>query len=181
MERQELRLMLRDLESDLIERKVSLSDPDRIRQAICAFANDLPDHRRPGVIFIGANDDGTCAGLHVTDDLMLRLSQMRDDGKIQPIPSITVEKLMTEGCEMAVVIVKPSLAPPIRLSGVTWIRVGPRRAIATPEEEKILAERRRSKDLPFDLHPIPSASIKDLDLDLFEREYLRLAIAPVES
>jgi O-acetyl-ADP-ribose deacetylase (regulator of RNase III) len=74
MEPQELRIMLRDLESDLIERKASLSDPDRIRQAICAFANDLPDHRRPGVIFIGANDDGTCAGLSVTDDLLLKLS-----------------------------------------------------------------------------------------------------------
>ncbi len=131
MERQELRLMLRDLESDSIERKASLSDPDGIRQAICA-------------------------GLSVTDDLLLRLSQMQDDGKIQPIPSITVEKLVIEDCEMAVVIVKPSLAPPIRLSGVTWIRVGPRRAIATPEEEKILAERRRSKDLPFDLHQVPS-------------------------
>jgi ATP-dependent DNA helicase RecG len=165
MEPQELRLMLKDLESDLIERKASLSDPDRIRQAICAFANDLPDHRRPGIIFIGANDDGSCAGLHVTDDLLLKLSQMRDDGKIQPIPSIIVEKIMIEGCEMAVLIAKPSLAPPIRLSGVTWIRVGPRRAIATPEEEKILAERRRSRDLPFDLHPVPSAAIKDLDLD----------------
>jgi ATP-dependent DNA helicase RecG len=72
MEPQELRLMLTDLESDLIERKASLSDPDRIRQAICAFANDHP----------------------------------------------------------------------------------------------------------FDLHSVPSATIKYLDLDLFEREYLRLAIAP---
>jgi ATP-dependent DNA helicase RecG len=68
--------------------------------------------------------------------------------------------------------VKPSLAPPVRLNGVTWIRVGPRRAIATPEEEKRLSERRRSRDLPFDLHPVPSATIEDMDLDLFEREYL---------
>lgn len=178
MEKQELLLMLNDLESDLVERKASLSDPDRIRQAICAFANDLPDHRRPGIIFVGANDDGSCAGLSVTDDLLLKLSQMRDDGKIQPIPSITVEKSNIDGCEMAVLSVNPSLAPPIRVSGVTWIRVGPRRAIATPEEEKMLAERRRSRDLPFDLHPVPSASINDLDIDLFEREYLPLAVAP---
>ena len=178
MDQQELLFMLKDLESDLVERKASLSNPDRIRQAICAFANDLPDHRRPGVIFIGANDDGTCASLSVTDELLLQLSHMRDDGKIQPIPSITVEKRVIDGCETAVVAVKPSLAPPVRLSGVTWIRVGPRRAIATPEEEKILAERRRSRDLPYDLHPMPSATIKDLDIDLFEREYLRLAIAP---
>lgn len=34
-------LLIRDLESDSIERKESISDPDRISQAICAFANDL--------------------------------------------------------------------------------------------------------------------------------------------
>jgi len=178
MDQQELHLMLIDLESDLIERKASLSDPDRVRQAICAYANDLPDHRKPGVIFIGANDDGSCAGLTVTDELLLRLSHMRDDGKIQPIPSITVGKNVINKCEMAVIVVKPSLAPPIRFNGVTWIRVGPRRAIATPEEEKILSERRRSRDLPFDLQPVPSARAEELDLDLFEREYLKLAIAP---
>ena len=178
MDEQELHLMLIDLESDLIERKASLSDPDRVRQAICAYANDLPDHRKPGVIFIGANDDGSCAGLTVTDELLLRLSHMRDDGKIQPIPSITVGKNVINKCEMAVIVVKPSLAPPIRFNGITWIRVGPRRAIATPEEEKILSERRRSRDLPFDLQPVPSARVEELDLDLFEREYLKLAIAP---
>lgn len=78
---------------------------------------------------------------------------------------------------MAVIEVKPSLAPPVRLNGVTWIRVGPRRAIATPEEEKRLSERRRSGDLPFDLHPVSSATIEDMGLDLFEREYLPLAVA----
>lgn len=178
MDQQELHLMLIDLESDLIERKASLSDPDRVRQAICAYANDLPDHRKPGVIFIGANDDGSCAGLTVTDELLLRLSHMRDDGKIQPIPSITVGKNVINKCEMAVIVVEPSLAPPIRFNGITWIRVGPRRAIATPEEEKILSERRRSRDLPFDLQPVPSARVEELDLDLFVREYLKLAIAP---
>ena len=178
MDQQELRLMLKDLESDLVERKASTSNPDRIRQAICAYANDLPGHHKPGVIIIGANDDGSCARLNVTDELLLQLSQMRDDGKIQPIPSITVEKRVINGCEMVVIVVNPSLAPPIRLNGVTWIRVGPRRAIATPEEEKCLAERRRSRDLPFDLQPISSAILEDLDLDSFEREYLPLAVAP---
>ncbi|HSD56851.1 MAG TPA: ATP-binding protein [Methanotrichaceae archaeon] len=177
MDQQELENMLKDLESDLVERKASLSDPDRIRQAICAYANDMPDHRKPGFIFIGANDDGSCSGLPITDDLLLRLSQMRDDGKIQPFPSVSVEKRVIKGCTMAVIKVKPSLAPPVRLNGVTWIRVGPRRAIATPEEEKRLSERRRSRDLPFDLHPVPLATIEDMDLDLFEREYLPLAIA----
>jgi len=50
----ELEAMLGDLESDLVERKASFAGqaPDAVRQAICAFANDLPGHRRPGVIFI---------------------------------------------------------------------------------------------------------------------------------
>ncbi|MDF0591495.1 ATP-binding protein [Candidatus Methanocrinis natronophilus] len=174
----ELESLLKDLESDLVERKASLSDSDRIREAICAFANDLPDHRKPGIIFIGANNDGSCSGIEITDELLLKLSNMRDDGAIQPFPSMIVEKRELNQCQLAVLIVRPSRAPPIRFKGVTWIRVGPRRARATPEEELILAERRRYKDLPFDLQPLPSAMIDDLDLDLFEREYLPLAVDP---
>lgn len=178
MDNKELEGLLNDLESDLVERKASISDRKYIRQAICAYANDLPDHRKPGVIFIGVNDNGTCSGLEITDDLLLKLAYMRDDGTIQPFPSIIAEKRELRGCSMAIVVVQPSLAPPVRFRGRTWIRVGPRRAIATPEEELRLAERRQARDLPFDLRPLPSAGIEDLDLDFFERDYLPLAIAP---
>lgn len=34
--------LFRDMESDRIERKASDSDRNKIRQAICAFAHDLP-------------------------------------------------------------------------------------------------------------------------------------------
>ena len=172
----ELGALLLDIESDRVERKASLSDPDRIREAICAFANDLPNHREPGVIFVGSNDDGSCAGLPITDDLLLRLAQMRDDGRIQPFPSLTVAKREVSGCEMAVVVVQPALAPPVRVRGRTWIRVGPRRAIATAEDERRLAERRRAGELPFDLRSLGYATLDDLDLDLFTREYLPNAV-----
>ena len=164
MDDQELESMLRDLESDLVERKASLSDPDRIRQAICAYANDLPNHRKPGFIFIGSNDDGSCSGLEISDELLLKISNLKDDGKIQPFPSMSVNKKSINGCMMVLVQVEPSNSPPVRLNGVTWIRVGPRRARATPEEEKRLAERRRSRDLPFDLQPVASATIEDLEI-----------------
>jgi len=131
MQDSELEQLLSDIESDRTERKSSLSDPDRVRQAICAFANDLPDSRKPGVVFVGASDDGKPLGVPVTDDLLLRLAAMRDDGKIQPFPSILVEKRRLSGVDVAVVIVEPSIAPPVRLDGRTWIRVGPRRAVAT--------------------------------------------------
>ena len=178
MDDQELLSLFADVESDRSERKSSLSEPDRIREAICAFANDLPAHGKPGVIFIGVSDDGSCSNLPVTDKLLLSLSAMRDDGLIQPIPSIEVQKRTLNGCDVAVVIVHPSLAPPTRFRGRTLIRVGPRRAIATPEEERRLSERRRILNMPFDLLPVPSASIDDLDIILFERLYLPKAVAP---
>ncbi len=175
----ELEELLCDLESDRVERKASLSSPDRVREAICAFANDLPGHGKPGVIFVGAEDTtGDPTGIAVTDKLLRDLALMRDDGGIQPFPSMSVQKRRLKGVDIAVVIVFPSTAPPIRFKGRTWVRVGPRRAIATPEEERRLSERRRGRDLPFDLQPLFSASSSDLDMLLFERTYLPAAIAP---
>jgi ATP-dependent DNA helicase RecG len=174
----ELEALLADLESDRVERKQSLSDKDKIRQAICAFANDLPNHQAPGVLFVGARDDGSCAGLPITDELLLSLAHMRSDGNIVPIPSITVQKKTVNGCVLAVIVVQPSDAPPVRLDGRVLIRVGPRRALATPEEERRLSERRRSRDIPFDLRPVSAAELGDLDLDLFQRTYLPASVAP---
>ncbi|MCK4658220.1 MAG: putative DNA binding domain-containing protein [Phycisphaerae bacterium] len=174
----ELEPLLFDAESDRVERKESLSDAGKIRQAICAFANDMPDHQTAGVLFIGAKDDGSGAHLPITDELLRRLADMRSDGNILPLPSMTVGKRTIRGCEMAVVIVQPAYAPPVRYNGRIWIRVGPRRATASAEEERRLNEKRRSGDLPFDLHPVRAASIHDLNDILFQRDYLTAAVSP---
>jgi ATP-dependent DNA helicase RecG len=68
--------------------------------------------------------------------------------------------------------VEPADAPPVRFRGRVWIRVGPRRAVATQEEERRLAEKRRARDLPYDIQPVPLATLDDLDLDLFRQDYL---------
>lgn len=99
--------LLNDIESDRAERKASCSDPTKIRQAICAFANDLPNLNQPGVIFVGVHDKGQCADLSITDQLLLTLANMRSDGNILPSPVLTVEKRTLSGCELAVVIVEP--------------------------------------------------------------------------
>ncbi|NJN29291.1 MAG: transcriptional regulator [Synechococcales cyanobacterium RM1_1_8] len=173
-----LESLLRDLESDRVERKASDADRNKIRQAVCAFANDLPDHQAPGVIFIGVKDDGSCANLPITDELLLRLTDMRSDGNILPLPFLKVSKKNINGCELVAVVVEPSQAPPVRFNGRTWIRVGPRRATATPEEERRLNEKRRASDLPFDLCPLPSATMADLNGDFFRQSYLPFSIAP---
>ncbi|MDZ7265619.1 MAG: putative DNA binding domain-containing protein [candidate division KSB1 bacterium] len=174
----ELLQLLIDLESDLVERKESWSGdaPDKGRQAVCAFANDLPDHRKPGVLFVGAKDDGTPSGLKITDQLLQTLADIKTDGNILPPPSITVEKRTLLGSEMAVVIVQPADAPPVRYKGRIYVRIGPRRGIATAQDERILNEKRRFRDIPFDVHPIPSSTLKDLSRIYFEEEYLPQAI-----
>lgn len=172
----ELAAMMADLESDLVERKESFVG-DKIREAVCAFANDLPGHRRPGVVFVGVRDDGAPAGRPITDELLLKLADVKTDGNIVPPPTITVAKHELGGAEVAVLTVRPAESPPVRFKGRIWVRIGPRRAIATAQDESILNERRRHRDRPFDVQPIPSADLADLSRDRFEREYLPSAFA----
>lgn len=178
MDDSELLALLNDLESDRVERKSSIGDHEKINEAICAFANDFPNHNRPGVLFIGVKDNGDCANLPINDKLLLALAEYRESGKILPLPVMQVQKKNLNGCEMAVIIVEPADAPPVRFRGRVWIRIGPRRAVATPQEERILTEKRRARDLPFDVHAVTSATIGDLNLDFFRGSYLPSALAP---
>ena len=73
----EIRALLNDLESDRVERTISTTNTDKFGQAICAFANDLPDHRMPGYLFLGVTDDGEVKGVNVTDD---RIEMMNHGG-----------------------------------------------------------------------------------------------------
>jgi ATP-dependent DNA helicase RecG len=50
--------------------------------------------------------------------------------------------------------------------------------MATAEEERRLAEKRRAGYLPFDIRPMRAATIDDLDMDLFRRTYLPASVAP---
>jgi ATP-dependent DNA helicase RecG len=106
------------------------------------------------------------------------VADLRDNGKILPIPSVAVQNRTLNGCEVAVVIVQPSRSLPVRFRGRTWIRVGPRRAVATPEEERQLFEKQQAFNLPFDAREASTASITDLDVAYVRDEYLPAAIAP---
>ena len=115
----ELEGMLADIESDLTERKQSFQGdaPNKVREAVCAFANDLPDHRKAGVVFVGANDDGSPSGLAVTDELLRALADIKTEGNTLPPPTLTVQKRTLLGAPMAIVTVLPSDAPPVSYRG----------------------------------------------------------------
>jgi ATP-dependent DNA helicase RecG len=172
----DLESLLNDLESDRVERKRRLSDPDKAHEAICAFANDMPRHGLPGVLFFGVENDGRCAGLQVSDELLTSLAHLRDDGTILPLPTMTVQRRSISGCDVAVVTVQPSFTLPVRYRGRVCIRVGPRRATASADEERRLLERQRTFNLPFDARTAPGASLSDLDLAYLRDEYLPKAV-----
>ena len=182
----DLEALMADLESELVERKESLRKAppgkdgpiERIRQAVCAFANDLPGHRRPGVVFVGVRDDGTPSGIRITDRLLQRLADIRSDGHTLPPPVMSVSKRTLAGSEVAVVTVHPSDAPPVRARGRVWIRVGSRRAIASAQDERILNERRRHHDSPYELRPLWRATLADLNIRRFDEDYLPHALDP---
>ena len=166
-------------ETDCVEFAESVRDLDKIREAICTFANDLPNHKAPGLIFIGIRDDGSVADLSINDTLLTDLGGLRDDGKILPFPNMQVDKRKLLGGEIAVIEVTPSDNPPVKFDNRCWIRVGSRHAQASAEEERRLMEKRRWGQLSYDMQGVEGASIEDhLDRERFMREYSPCAISP---
>jgi ATP-dependent DNA helicase RecG len=173
---EELEALAADVENYRVERKASIASRTKIEEAICAFANDLPGSGLTGVLLVGVNDDGTPSGTSITDQLLQTLAAIRSDGNILPFPQLTVERRTLDGVDIAVVEVSPSKNTPLRLRGRVCVRIGPRRDTATRDEERILTERRRSWDGPFDQSIVHGATLTDLDLTLFQTEFLPNAV-----
>jgi len=175
---EDLAALAADLESFRIERKAFFKPAkEDVQEAICAFANDLPGTGLPGYVLLGVTDKtGKPTGLTVTDELLREITDIRSSGNILPFPVMNVSKTVLEDREIVVVEVLPSHDPPVRLRGRVCVRVGPRKGTATRDEERILNERRRGWDGPFDQRAIPGAQLDELDLRFFEQDYLPNAI-----
>ena len=117
-----------------------------------------------------APDDGSCAGLPITDRLLQQLADMRSSGNIVPFPSITVQKRTINNCEMMVVAVAPSVAyhqfGSEGARGFEWGREGPLRL------RKRSGEETESAGFSIDLRPVGSANVQDLILRVFIHQYL---------
>ena len=178
---EEIRKLLSDIESDRIERTISTTNTDKFGQAICAFANDLPNHNLPGYLIIGADDktwevNGT---VKITDQILQNLGGIKTDGKLQPQVSMTVEKVPLPEGDIAVVVVQPCQFTPVRYEGRIWVRTGPRKCIASEADEKILLEKRTSRMLTFDALPCFDSTIDDIDVAAFRQIYL-LRLSPTK-
>jgi len=64
----ELSILMGDLESFRVERTTSVSDTTKFCEAICAFANDMPNSKQPGYLLVGVNDSGEPRGVNAPAD-----------------------------------------------------------------------------------------------------------------
>ena len=176
MNEDKVKELLADMESDRIERTISVTE-DKLGPAVCALSNNFSNDKQAGYILLGVNDDGKIAGRKWTDNDLQKIGGVKTNGNVLPQPSLIVSSVFKfdEG-EVVVIEVKPSSYPPVRYDGRCWIRIGPRRAKATLEEEKILIERRAAYARTYDLSPTTGASIEDLSIEYFKSSYLPAAI-----
>lgn len=54
----EIKLLLGDIENERVERTLSTDNTKKMSEAICAFANDIRNTKKPGYFMIGAYDNG---------------------------------------------------------------------------------------------------------------------------
>ena len=161
----DLEAMLADLGSDLVSRKDSLRGgaPTRIGPGGVRLRQRSSRPPASGSrVRRGGPDDGRPTGADIGDGLLHRLAAIGTDGDIVPPPTIEVSRLRIAAREVAVVTVHPSEAPPVRYGGQVWVRTGPRRALASAQDERILKDRRRHRDAPADTRPVRTATLSDL-------------------
>ncbi len=177
LEESRLRDLLDAGESDRIEFTNAIGKTEKFAEAICAFANDFPNHGAPGYLLIGVHDDGRPAGREISDKTLREVASLRSNVNLEPLPALTVGKVALPEGDVGIVEVLPSDLPPVRYKGRVWIRVGPSRRAANRQEERILVEKRASRHLPFDLRPCVGSSLDDLVPELFQGTYLPQAVS----
>lgn len=100
--KEEIQELLHTTETFRVERTVSTGDMDKFQEAICAFANDLPNSRKKGYLIIGAYDNGELSGLKVTDDLLKKVATQS--------PKVASPEVKVAGSDQKVASSSPKVA-----------------------------------------------------------------------
>lgn len=112
-----LRQMMTDLEAENVERTRSFDKVDKMGQAICAFANDLPGRGVPGYLLLGVENDGKISGKQIDDEHLTSLGGLKTEGNLLPPPAMALEVFHLAEGDVVVITVFPSTYPPIRYRG----------------------------------------------------------------
>jgi|GEM_PF-1413207 len=57
--KEELDVLITEIEQDRVEKTKSVANTDKFGEALCAFANDFPNHQKQGYLIVGVNGDGS--------------------------------------------------------------------------------------------------------------------------
>lgn len=163
-------------ESYRVEKTVSLKDGKKFGEAICAFANDLPEEGKPGYLLIGVTDDNHIAGLKLDEQIEQNLLDFARDGRIIPAPTLFTKIFHLPEGDVCVAEVLPATLPPLRFHGKICVRKGPRKDYATEQEERMLIEKRNRFGATHDIQACRQSSLEDLDVRGFQLGYLPSAI-----
>ncbi len=142
----ELNTLMQDMESDRIERTISFRE-DKLGPAVCAFANDLPNHRQAGYLLMGVDDKtGQPAGITIGDEELQKIGNIRSNGNVLPQPYMTVSPVFhLVGGDVVVITVHP-------------------------------AEKRIATARTFDEQSALGSKLQDLSMDTFTLSYLPSAV-----
>lgn len=172
---EDLRALLAAPESDGVERKRALLDKDtgarkpwKVHHTLCAFANDLNGSGRPGVLFVGVDDDGLAVGVSA-HKVAEALHQCIRSGNLRPMPEYQVRSLAVGDVTVVAAVVWPHRAPPVRFNGDVYVRRGAATVLADQHDERRLVERHRAYDLPYLEQTAWDAEAEDLDPILIAR------------
>ena len=94
---------------------------------------------------------------------------------------MTVQKRHLKGQDVSVVLVQPADVAAGAIQGHGLASRWPAVVVASPQEERILGERRRHRDAPFDIYPRREADLGELDDNLFREAYLPAAVSAGRS
>lgn len=155
---------LKQEESQILERKRSISDPGDIGHTMCAFANT-----EGGVLLMGVNDKGEVFGLkkEKLDSIQKQLADLTK--KCKPIPSTKIEVKEISGKFIILLLVNKVLGTVCFYDEKVWIRTGStNRQLSSSELIDFLKSRRI---LNFE-DEFSEAAIDDIDRDKLN-EYFR--------
>lgn len=115
--------------------------------------------------------------MDIGDKELQQLGDVRSNGNVLPQPYLVISEpfYFPEG-DVVVMEVHPSDFPPVRYKGRCCIRVGPRKGVASPQEERVLSEKRISTARTFDEQYCRGSKVEDLSQESFQLTYLPQAI-----
>lgn len=99
----EIRELLSDIENERVERTLSTDNTKKMSEAICSFANDIRNTKKPGYFLIGAHDNGNLDGMTFSDEQLRSYAGLRNTGAILPPPALMVYKETFPDGEVAVI------------------------------------------------------------------------------